>query len=244
MKTNSNDSLNAIIKLRHLSKSIKTNWKTLEETKENVFNIIEEAGLLMKNYGSTIGKSKYQVDAETLQKKIAFAQNSLNEFYAFIIKGKKIESEKQYHTFMKNLDETKLIFEKIGAYPKENFSNLNPDEWKDIWEVVMSNIYIVQGVGEAAFMKVRMLENFNQQESDLLTSEIVKHIPESFSLLEAAKYKDDYLKAVKEIEEEANKNDHLWDRFLNILAGGIPFKQTPAERVMMSRWLEGEKGEL
>lgn len=50
--------------------------------------------------------------------------------------------------------------------------------------------------------------------------------------------------SAKKMEEEANKKDNLWDRFLNVLAGGMPFKQSPAERVMMRRWLEGEKGEL
>ena len=49
---------------------------------------------------------------------------------------------------------------------------------------------------------------------------------------------------VKNPEEEANKKDNLWDRFLNLLAGNIPFKQTPQERVMMMRWVNGEKGEL
>jgi hypothetical protein len=50
--------------------------------------------------------------------------------------------------------------------------------------------------------------------------------------------------ALAQMEEEANKKDNLWDRFLNLLAGNIPFKQTPQERVMMMRWVNGEKGEL
>jgi hypothetical protein len=45
-------------------------------------------------------------------------------------------------------------------------------------------------------------------------------------------------------QEEANKKDNLWDRFLNLLAGNLSFKQTPQERVMMMRWVNGEKGEL
>jgi hypothetical protein len=31
---------------------------------------------------------------------------------------------------------------------------------------------------------------------------------------------------------------------LNVIAGAIPFEQSPAERVMMQRWVNGEKGEL
>ena len=47
----------------------------------------------------------------------------------------------------------------------------------------------------------------------------------------------EYVQAVKEIEEESSAKDNLWDRFLNVLAGNIPFNQTPEERVMMRRWL-------
>ena len=42
----------------------------------------------------------------------------------------------------------------------------------------------------------------------------------------------------KEFKEEKN----LWDRFLDILAGGT--HQSPSERVMLERWIEGEKGDL
>ena|GEM_PF-3334284 len=47
--------------------------------------------------------------------------------------------------------------------------------------------------------------------------------------------KNEYLQAVKEIEEENIAADNLWDRFLNIFIVNIPFKQTPEERVMMRR---------
>ena len=73
---------------------------------------------------------------------------------------------------------------------------------------------------------------------------ILKNIPRSFSLLEADKYEKDYLAAMETIEADANKNDNLWDRLLNLLAGAMPFKESPEERVMMQRWLEGEKGDL
>jgi ABC-type lipoprotein export system ATPase subunit len=102
----------------------------------------------------------------------------------------------------------------------------------------------MQGIGESAYIKSLMMKNFNKSEVDTLTNEIIKHIPQSFNLLDADKYKQDYLQAVKEIKQENNAKDNLWDRFLNILAGGIPFKQTPEERVMMRRWIDGERGEL
>lgn len=67
---------------------------------------------------------------------------------------------------------------------------------------------------------------------------------QQFIALIKFKYLSDYLQAAKEIEEESGRDGNLWDRFLNFLAGNIPFKQTPEARVMMRRWLEGELGEL
>ena len=44
------------------------------------------------------------------------------------------------------------------------------------------------------------------------------------------------------IKYEFNKEKNLWDSFLDILADGA--HQSPTENVMMSRWIEGEKGDL
>jgi hypothetical protein len=88
------------------------------------------------------------------------------------------------------------------------------------------------------------MEAFNNEELDVLTKNILKNIPRNFSILEAEKYEKDYLLAMDAIENEAKANTNLWDRFLNLLAGAVPFTQTPEERVMMQRWLDGEKGDL
>jgi hypothetical protein len=69
-------------------------------------------------------------------------------------------------------------------------------------------------------------------------------MPQSYHIEDAIQYKKEYLTALAQMQEEADKKDNLWDRFLNLLAGNIPFKQTPQERVMMMRWVNGEKGEL
>jgi hypothetical protein len=89
-----------------------------------------------------------------------------------------------------------------------------------------------------------MIADLSSEEADELTRTIIQHIPRSFSLAEADRYEQDYLAAMDQIKEDAAKKSNLWDRFLNILAGLVPFEESPAERVMMQRWLNGEKGEL
>ena len=136
------------------------------------------------------------------------------------------------------------IFLSIENFDEDYFTNCNYADWKDIWKVIRSNLYIVKGISNSSFVQLQMMEAFNNEELDVLTKNILKNIPRNFSLLEAEKYEKDYLLAMDAIEKEANANTNLWDRFLNLLAGAVPFKQTPEERVMMQRWLDGEKGDL
>jgi hypothetical protein len=55
-------------------------------------------------------------------------------------------------------------------------------------------------------------------------------------------YQKDYYKALVNFKKEFKEEKNLWDRFLDILAGGT--HQSPSERVMLERWIEGEKGDL
>lgn len=71
---------------------------------------------------------------------------------------------------------------------------------------------------------------------------IVDQIPADFTYEEAVEYQNDYFKALVNFKKEFREEKNLWDKFLDILAGGT--HQSPAERVMMERWLEGEKGSL
>jgi hypothetical protein len=121
---------------------------------------------------------------------------------------------------------------------------LSSADWFGIWAVIQSNIYTVQGIGHSAFIQLQIFEKFNKQEIDDLSNEIVKYMPQSYHIEDAIQYKKEYLTALAQMQEEADKKDNLWDRFLNLLAGNLPFKQTPQERVMMMRWVNGEKGEL
>ncbi len=110
------------------------------------------------------------------------------------------------------------------------------------WWVPTSNA--VRGIGASAYLKARMITDLSKEEMDELTRSIVNHIPSNYSITEADKYAEEYIAAMEQIKEDAGKKANLWDRFLNILAGAIPFEESPAERVMMQRWINGEKGDL
>lgn len=241
----SSQSFATLIKLRHLSTSAKNNWEILTQFKTTVTGLLGEADQLMQEMGSAQGRATFQTDVQQLHANIAQVQGYLDTFATYIHDGKAFDSDAVWAAFEHALQAAAARFSTIGQYPNTYFSSPEAaSTWREVWEVIRSNSYAVQGVGEAALLKVKMMENFDKAEADSLMEEIVKHIPPSFNLLEANQYKVEFLQAMQEMEEEANKKDNLWDRFLNVLAGGMPFKQSPAERVMMRRWLEGEKGEL
>ena len=100
------------------------------------------------------------------------------------------------------------------------------------------------GKRSAYFTKDQIVAELRAVDADALTTTILHHIPHRYSIAEAERYERDYLDAMEAIKTETGKKANLWDRVLNIIAGAIPFEESPAERVMMQRWVDGEKGDL
>ena len=243
METN-NKNLETLIKLRHLSEGLNSNCEALNTAKVKVAHLLDEANNIVKMFGSDLGKSKFQEDVNLIASLRDKIESQLAYFKNKIESQSNSDSSEIYKDFLSNTESISSIFTKIGKYPDDYFSGMNSADWFGVWAVIQSNIYTVQGIGHSAFVQLQMFENFSKQEIDDLTKEIIKYIPKSYHIEDAIQYKQEYITALAQMEEEANKKDNLWDRFLNLLAGNIPFKQTPQERVMMMRWVNGEKGEL
>jgi len=243
METN-NKNLETLIKLRHLSEGLNSNWEALNTAKVKVAHLLDEANNIVKMFGSDLGKSKFQEDVNLIASLRDKIESQLAYFKNKIESQSSSDSSEIYKDFLSNTESISSVFTKIGKYPDDYFSGMNSADWFGVWAVIQSNIYTVQGIGHSAFVQLQMFENFSKQEIDDLTKEIIKYIPKSYHIEDAIQYKQEYMTALAQMEEEAYKKDNLWDRFLNLLAGNIPFKQTPQERVMMMRWVNGEKGEL
>lgn len=95
---------------------------------------------------------------------------------------------------------------------------------------------------ESCRVLLQLIERYTPEELNAITQMIVDHIPVSFTYEEALKYQHDYYKALVDYKKEFKEEKNLWDKFLDILAGGT--HQSPSERVMMERWVDGEKGAL
>ncbi len=88
---------------------------------------------------------------------------------------------------------------------------------------------------------LQMVEQYTPDELNTLTQIIVDHVPSNFTYEEAVEYQNDYYKALANFKNEFKNEKNLWDKFLDILAGGT--HQLPSEGAMMERWLDGEEAE-
>jgi len=91
----------------------------------------------------------------------------------------------------------------------------------------------------AAFEKNK---KYTPQEIDEIANNILAKLPADYSREEIKEYEKDYLIALDDVKKEFSEKKNLWDDFLDILAGDT--HQSASERVMLSRWIDGEKGKL
>ncbi len=125
--------------------------------------------------------------------------------------------------------------------------NLLPADLHQQWEneFVLPETALVESiVNHVASCRVllQMIERYTPDELSAINKIIVDKIPLDFTYEEAEGYQKDYYKALVNFKKEFKAEKNLWDKFLDILAGGT--HQPPSERIMMERWLDGEKGDL
>lgn len=133
----------------------------------------------------------------------------------------------------KNAANTGLDFLHEAVHPK----------WEN--EFIKIQVPMVQSMithVESCRVLLQMIERYTPDELNSISQIIVDQIPLDFTYEEAVEYQNDYYKALINFKKEFRQKKNLWDKFLDILAGGT--HQPPSERVMMERWLDGEKGDL
>jgi hypothetical protein len=95
---------------------------------------------------------------------------------------------------------------------------------------------------ESCRILLQMIDRYTPDELNAITQIIADHVPLNFTYEEALDYQKDYYKELLNFKKEFKQEKNLWDKFLDILAGGT--HQSPSERVMFDRWIDGEKGDL
>lgn len=242
--TTINPKLRSAIKLRHLVEAISTDWQLIATIQGSVNKQLQQAESLAEQYGDSAFQGEFNTLLAALRDHMKGVVAQLEQAKAALAQGGPIDPAMDWTGMQTRLRAAEDVFRRMSDLPFATTDGANAQDWKTLWKVVRSNLDAVQGLCSAAYLKARMIADLGKDEAEALTATILQHIPRSFSLTEADQYERDYLAAMDQIKEDASKKTDLWDRVLNIIAGAIPFEESPAERVMMQRWINGEKGAL
>ncbi|HQV75843.1 MAG: hypothetical protein KBA60_11705 [Flavobacteriales bacterium] len=243
MKTNETNHRTAI-KLRHLVEAINNNWDLLGSINKSVRSSLADASEFIAANANTANVERFKRSLAMVNTDMKGVEELLQKAAVAVKSNSPIDPSFNWKTLQDHLDSVTKEFNEMKELPSTGFSQNSAKDWQDIWAVVGADLEAVRGIGASAYLKARMITDLSKEEMDDLTRTIVKHIPSNYSITEADKYAEEYVTAMEQIKEESSKKANLWDRFLNILAGAVPFEQSPAERVMMQRWINGEKGDL
>ena len=203
---------------------------------------IEEATEKVKKYASEETKqawadelNKYNEEHQQLKK---IMSNTISK-----IKAKSTEKlSKEWDSYPQHVIKIERSYANLKNLGASSLPENEKENWQKVWNDIIMTHKRIKNEAEACSIQLKLIENHDPKEVDELTDTILKHIPFKYSKEEAHKYNEEYMQAYEDIKKEASQKKNLWDKFLDLLAGGT--QQTPAQRVMMQRWVDGEKGDL
>ncbi|WP_299365799.1 hypothetical protein [Winogradskyella sp.] len=239
---NFNPVIEAVVSIRHLAISASDNWTAMNKAGSIIQSNLKEAASLVKKYANLSTKDQWLSEFNKYMDNLGHLKVILNSAIDKIKSKNSVgisEGWEKHLQFSKNIASNLSDLETIG---KSSLPENELEHWKSIWSEIYNSHDRIQNEASACGIQLKMIESYSPDEVDELTDTILKNIPPKYSKEEAHQYSDEYMKAYEAIKKEATQKKNLWDRFLDILAGGT--QQTPAQRVMMQRWVDGEKGEL
>jgi len=230
--------------------SIKKNTATLEKAYEELLQIESELDE-MKNNGLLLIEANTSAEATARWKAVLLEANKavtgINDILS-AAKEKIAQKEKvEYPDLWKQLAMHITALKDNSKNASDSGLTLLPEAIRPEWEkdFVKPEKHLVESLVaqvESCGVLVQVIERYTPDELNSLTQIIVDHVPADFTYEEAKEYEKDYYKALVNFKNEFKKDKNLWDKFLDILAGGT--HQLPSEGAMMERWLDGEEAEV
>ena len=235
-----NPKLMALLSVRNFNKALDGHLEQMKKIEKSLDDLFRNAMSFIKANCSEQQQEKWIQSHKEVSYNISSIDRVLKSLKEKIVNRDRSDSSdlwKQFRDFENKLKNSYKASEKIGfeILPK----SIHEDWQKNICifeDTIMSQII---SNADACKFELEMIEKYSPQELDKITQIIADHIPSEFTFEEADKYEKEYLKAFEEMKKEFSDKKNLWDKFLDILAGGT--HQPPSERVMMKRWLDGVK---
>lgn len=241
MENNFNPVIEAVVSIRHFALAASNNWSTMNTISTQLNADIETAGALIQKFGSEETKQKWTYEINGYNLDINQLKQIMNTTISKIKNKKKEDLYSAWNEYPKYVTGINKSYVNLKTLGDRSIPENEKENWTILWENIRKAHIQIQNEAKACGLQLKMIESCTPFEVDELTDTILKHIPMHYSLEEANAYTDEYIKAYEDIKKEASQKKNLWDTFLDLLAGGV--QQTPAQRVMMQRWVDGEKGD-
>ncbi|MEM6700979.1 MAG: hypothetical protein AAF599_21435 [Bacteroidota bacterium] len=237
-----NPKLKAVVNIRNLVVGLSTDWKELKTLGTEIDTAIRSASTTFINHAPTLAHERWLTEMGAVERNVVELKSIMNQVVTKINQKKSNDLAviwNQHKNYSTALSERLHDLYTLG---KTHLSVQYQSMWEQKWQQIFNQFLQIQALADGSSLHLTMIEEYTPDEVDELTDTILRNMPKRYSLEEASQYEQEYMEAYEQLKKEATQKKNLWDRFLDILAGGT--QQTPAQRVMMQRWVNGEKGDL
>lgn len=241
--SNHNPGLRALLSIKNFSITLMKDYERLLEIEKELEKLNRTGLALIETSTEPTAVESWNLSTEAMRKAVTRTREILNTAKENIEKKEENGSSELWQQLglqMRQLKEEakNAISNGYKALPETQFI-----KWEH--EFAHAEQRLVQSLVDhvdSCRVLLQMIEKYSPEELNTITKIIVDQIPAGFTYEETLVYQKDYYKALVNFKNEFKTDKNLWDRFLDILAGGT--HQSPSERVMFERWIEGEKGDL
>ncbi len=237
-----NPKIKAVVSIRNLVLGLSTNWKALKSLGAEVDDLVEKSNTIFLSNARIVVHENWLTKIGQVRKNVLALKRIMNQTAAKInSKNSNGLSEiwNSHESYSHDLLDQLNILHEFG---KVHLSENHTSKWEETWTAIFDKFVSIQELAKGSSLHLSMIKEYTPEEVDELTDTILRHMPKRYTMEEAIQYEKEYMEAYEELKQIATQKKNLWDRFLDILAGNV--QQSPAERVMMQRWVNGEKGEL
>ena len=241
--SNHNPGLRALLSIKNFSATLLKDYEHLLQIEKELEEVNESGLLIINAHATPEAGENWKLTTAAITKEVTGIKSILNT-------AKENIEKKETTDFTDLWQQLSVHVKQLKEAVKNSISTgykLLPETQFVKWENEIEHIEkplaqsLVDHVDSCRVL-LQMIEKYTPDELNKITKIIVDKIPADFTYEEAVVYQNDYYKALVNFKKEFKEEKNLWDKFLDILAGGT--HQSPSERVMLERWIEGEKGDL
>jgi hypothetical protein len=238
-----NSGLRALMSIRNFSSELAKDYAQLIKMEKQLDQMNGNATLVVEEYGDAKGKEMWKNGLVAIQLDVVSVNQLLTkagERASNKTAGDSVELWSRFDEHLSHLKEaySKLSDAAIAVLPESEHLHWN----KEVFNLPDSVLPLLVAHVELCKLKLLLLEKYTPDELASINKMIQDHIPDDYSYQEAIEYRKEYLTAMVDFTKEFQEKKNLWDKFLDVLAGGT--HQSPSERIMFDKWIEGEKGAL